>query len=87
MNAIAPTAAAARPIVANYSCDHGVSLKVVFSGNNATVTHARKTVTLSHGLAADGFLYSNRKYSLRGKGNEAIWTAGRARPVNCRVRS
>ncbi|MGE5564315.1 MAG: MliC family protein [Bacillota bacterium] len=87
MGAPPGAAAAARPIVANYTCDRELSLKVVFSGSNAAVTlNGGRTVLLRQGLTADGFLYSSRKYSLRGRGNDAVWTAG-AEPVNCKAKS
>ena len=80
-------AAAAGPIRAKYHCDRGMSLKVVFRGDTAIVTpKGGKPVTLHQGLAADGFLYAKGKYSLRGRGDDATWTAGYNKPLECHAR-
>ena len=42
-----------------------------------------KPVSLKQAMTADGFLYAKGKYSLRGRGNKATWTAGRAKPLKC----
>ena len=76
--------AAKKPIKAKYYCNKGQSLKVVFQGDWATVTpKGGKPVSLKQAMTADGFLYAKGKYSLRGRGNKATWTAGRAKPLNC----
>jgi len=78
--------AGAKPIKAKYTCNRGPSLNVVFQGNKATVTpKGSKSVTLRQGMAADGFLYSKGKYSLRGKGDDVTWTTGRGKPLNCQA--
>ena len=87
LSALAPTAAAdaaKKPIKAKYYCNKGQTLRVVFQGKTATVTpRGGKAVTLKQGMAADGFYYSKGKYSLRGRGNKATWTAGYAKPLKC----
>ena len=76
--------AAKKPIKAKYYCNKGQSLKVVFQGSTATVTpKGGKAVTLRQAMAADGFLYAKGKYSLRGRGSKATWTAGRNKPLKC----
>lgn len=77
--ALVPAGAAdAKPIKAKYYCNKGQTLRVVFQANKATVTpKGGEPVTLKQGMAADGFLYAKGKYSLRGRGNAATWTAGR----------
>lgn len=76
--------AAKKPIKAKYSCSKGKSLKVVFQGNKAVVTpKGGETVTLKQARTANGFLYAKGKYSLRGRGNNATWTAGRHKPLKC----
>jgi membrane-bound inhibitor of C-type lysozyme len=76
--------AAKKPIKAKYYCNKGQSLKVVFQGSWATVTpKGGKTVTLTQARTADGFLYAKGKYSLRGRGSKATWTAGHAKPLKC----
>jgi membrane-bound inhibitor of C-type lysozyme len=76
--------AAKKPIKAKYHCNKGQSLKVVFHGNTAVVTpKGGKTVTLTQARTADGFLYAKGKYSLRGRGDKATWTAGHNKPLKC----
>lgn len=80
--------AAAKPIKAKYVCDKGQSLRVIFLGDKAFVTpKGGKTITLRHGITADGFLYSKGKYSLRGRGDDATWTVGARKPVSCHAKS
>lgn len=80
--------AAKKPIKAKYHCKKGPALKVVFQGNKAIVTpKGGEPVTLKQAMAADGFLYAKGKYSLRGRGNDATWTVGRAKPLKCTSRS
>lgn len=40
-------------------------------------------VTLTQEVSGSGFQYTNGRYSLRGKGNEAIWTVGRMADEHC----
>src|SRR4051812_19480394 len=81
-------AAGAKPIKAKYVCNKGQSLKVVFQGSKAIVTpKGGETITLRQGMAADGFLYSKGRYSLRGRGDDATWTTGRRKPLACHARS
>ncbi len=78
-----PAEAAGGAIKAKYTCNKGQSLKVVFKGSKATVTpKSGKPVTLTESMTADGFLYANSKYSLRGRGNKATWSVGR-RKFSC----
>ncbi len=50
----------------------------------ANVTLADGTlITLPAQIVASGFMYSNGKYSLRGKGNEAMWSVGRMLAEQC----
>jgi membrane-bound inhibitor of C-type lysozyme len=84
----AADAAGTKPITAKYFCNKGQSLKVVFQGSKAIVTpKGGETITLPQGMAADGFLYSKGKYSLRGRGDDATWTSGRGKPLGCHARS
>jgi membrane-bound inhibitor of C-type lysozyme len=52
------------------------SVAIVHFGDN-------QTVTLTQEVSGSGFSYSNGKYALRGKGNEAIWTIGRMADEHC----
>ena len=90
LNGLAFAAAAdarAKPITAKYYCNKGKSLKVVFQGSKATVTpKGGKPVTLYQGMAADGFQYNKGKYTLRGRGDDATWSAGWSKPLHCHAR-
>ena len=85
LSALVPLGAAdAKPIKAKYYCSKGQSLKVVFHANKAVVTpKGGEPITLRQAMTADGFLYAKGKYSLRGRGNKATWTAGKAKPLKC----
>jgi membrane-bound inhibitor of C-type lysozyme len=80
-------AEAKKAITAKYYCNKGLTLKVVFQGNKAVVTpKGGKTVTLPQGMSADGFYYVKGKYSLRGRGDDATWSAGFSKPYSCTAR-
>ena len=83
----APPVAAkhSKAIEAKFKCHGGKTMKVVFGSKTATVIYNKgKPVALPQSLAADGYLYSTAKYSLRGRGNRATWTVRGKRPVDCR---
>lgn len=42
-----------------------------------------QTVTLIQEVSGSGFIYSNERYSLHSKGNEAIWTVGKMAGEHC----
>jgi membrane-bound inhibitor of C-type lysozyme len=42
-----------------------------------------QTLTLIQEVSGSGFKYTNGRYTLRGKGNEAIWTVGRMADEHC----
>jgi len=44
---------------------------------------AEDVVTLPAEKVASGFMYSNGRYTLRGKGNEAMWTVGKMLDEHC----
>lgn len=52
------------------------SVAIVNFGDN-------QSVTLTQEISGSGFKYSNGRYSLHGKGNEAIWTIGRMADEHC----
>lgn len=80
--------------VVEYSCDRNTNITVSFtskkqeniltsiaiinSQNNQAIILAAKQV-------GSGFLYSNGKYSLRGKDNQVQWTIGRMIPLSCTI--
>ena len=72
---------------AKFICKGGSTLGVTFKGNKARVSvPGAEQVVLTQALAADGFLYTKGKYSLRGKGDKVTWKAGSAKPLDCRTR-
>lgn len=89
--AFAATAAAnpgrAAPINATYSCTNGNSLRVAFDGDKAIVTTKNdRPITLTQSMSGDGFLYSDGKHSLRGRGDDATWTKTGYKPLQCSTR-
>jgi membrane-bound inhibitor of C-type lysozyme len=65
---------------ARYACEDGASLSVRFSadGNEAAIERPRQeSLVLPRRAAASGFLYETSQYTLRGKGDEAMWPVGR----------
>ncbi len=72
--------------VANFTCENGQSLRVLFYSNSATVlAKARKAVSLPQLIVADGILYGTSAYKLRGKGNGVTWTAARSKATSCQA--
>ncbi|MEX6725850.1 MliC family protein [Parapedomonas caeni] len=61
-------------------------LVVAFKDEHAEVTLPDGTrLTLPQQRAASGFWYATPRHELRGKGQEATWTVGRAAPLACRA--
>ena len=57
-------------------------------GTSATVVQANEQpLVLPRQRSGSGFLYETPQHTLRGKGDEAMWTVGRRMPVRCRVSS
>jgi membrane-bound inhibitor of C-type lysozyme len=72
---------------AYYGCDDGSGLFVVFEPNAAKVKlESGTTVTLPQQRAASGMWYRSPAYDLRGKGDEATWTATGLAPTQCAVK-
>jgi membrane-bound inhibitor of C-type lysozyme len=76
-----------------YTCNRDTTLSVSFtapeSESNKKITiingFGKQAIILPNVAVASGFLYSNGKYSLRGKGKQASWTVGRMVPFRCSV--
>ena len=74
-----------------YTCNRGTKLSVnfIFKNNNSDKTIAiingfgEQAIILPNKAVASGFLYSNGKYALRGKGEHATWIIGRMAPFQC----
>ena len=53
----------------------------------ANITLADGTlITLPVQKVASGFMYSNGRYTLRGKSNEAMWSVGKMAAENCIIK-
>lgn len=84
--AVAGTAASAADKV-KYDCKGGTVLTVSYKDGKARVSvPGADPVMLTQSLSGDGFLYTKKKYSLRGVGNRVTWETGRGKPLTCRAR-
>ncbi|QLF70187.1 MliC family protein [Peteryoungia desertarenae] len=82
--ALAADSTGSRPVL--FSCDNGITLSVLFAKDHADVTLADGTVvSLPQQIAASGYWYSNGRYELRGKGDEAKFAIGRMAPSTCKA--
>lgn len=82
--AAGPAAAATK---VKYDCKGGTVLTVSFKGGKARVSvPGAEPVMLTQGPSGDGFLYTKKKYSLRGVGNKVTWDTGRGKPLSCKAR-
>jgi membrane-bound inhibitor of C-type lysozyme len=80
------SALAAQAADIRYACDNGTALVVAFSEASAEITLPDGVkVSLPQQVSGSGFWYSNGRYELRGKGEEAQFAIGRMTPVNCKV--
>lgn len=72
-----------------YRCDRGEDISVVFPSSaegSASLLLKGNTIELPKQSAMSGFLYSNGRYSLRGKGEELLLEIGRMAPIKCAKR-
>ncbi len=84
---LAPTLAAQAADI-RYACENGTALIVAFSENAAEISLPDGAkVSLPQQVSASGFWYSNGRYELRGKGEEAQFAIGRMAPVPCKVQA
>lgn len=76
-----------------YTCSRNTNLSVNFTSTSnegdkkiAIINgYGKQSIILPNKTVASGFLYSNGKYTLRGKGDKATWTVGRMAPFQCSV--
>lgn len=71
---------------ATYSCDRGMDITVVYSGDSARVIEAGGEFVLQRESSASGFSYISGTRSLRGKGDEITYAIGRMAPMTCWAR-
>jgi membrane-bound inhibitor of C-type lysozyme/heat shock protein HslJ len=72
--ALAASPLLAEPVRATFLCPRGVTIDVVFDGDSAVLTYRGTSVTLTQAPTGSGYLYTDGRHSLRGKGAEAVWT-------------
>ncbi|NQY89254.1 MAG: MliC family protein [Colwellia sp.] len=76
-----------------YTCNRNTHLSVNFTYPNNESEQSiviingfgKKAIILPNKAIASGFLFSNGKYTLRGKGEKITWTVGRMAPFQCSV--
>lgn len=76
-----------------YTCNRNTKLSVSFTFTNnesdkkiAIINgFGEQAIILPDKVVTSGFFYSNGKYALRGKGEQATWTVGRMIPFQCSV--
>lgn len=66
-----------------YHCQRGESIDVLFTSSAAILTRNSEQHTLAQQPTGSGFLYSNGKISIRGKGDNIILEIGRMAPLDC----
>lgn len=74
-----------------YTCSRNTKLSVNFTSTSndsdkkiAIINgFGKQAIILPNKAVASGFLYSNGKYVLRGKGEQVTWTVGRMAPFQC----
>jgi membrane-bound inhibitor of C-type lysozyme len=69
-----------------YQCDRGTQLSVLYKQDQDMAVIQLEdgtSIELPASPAASGFLYTNGRYALRGKGNEAQWSIGRMAAETC----
>jgi len=79
----------AEAINAVFDCDGDLTLNVVFDNDadpeTAIVTiEGEEPITLPIAMSGSGYYYTNGRYGLRGKGDEAMWEVGRMAPIDCK---
>ncbi|PHR85378.1 MAG: hypothetical protein COA59_03235 [Colwellia sp.] len=76
-----------------YTCNRATKLSINFTSKNkenhkhiAIINgYGEQAIILPSKKTTSGFLYSNGKYTLRGKGEQATWTVGRMADFQCSV--
>jgi membrane-bound inhibitor of C-type lysozyme len=72
---------------ATFVCDETRIVKVSFTPFAAVLENDGLSTDLTQQPAADGFLYTDGRQSLRARGNEATWTDSGGTTHQCRERT
>lgn len=80
-----PAAPAAEPelIRVSYACENGPPLTVIFDNGARTATIEGEGIVLPQVPSGSGFIYETPRHRLQGKGDELLYTVGRAVPRKC----
>lgn len=81
------------PINVKYTCTRDLKLSINFTSKNNDSDNkmaiingfGQQAIILPNKAVASGFLYSNGKHALRGKGEQVTWTVGRMMPFQCSI--
>jgi membrane-bound inhibitor of C-type lysozyme len=68
-----------------YHCEDGSTLIIEYGqgGDRASIQFGSVSADLERKRAGSGFLYEGPGHTLRGKGDEAVWTSEPGSPVKC----
>ena len=70
----------------SYACENGPPLTVIFDNNARTATiEGVPPIVLPQAPSGSGFIYETPRHRLQGKGDELLYTVGRAAPQKCRA--
>ena len=87
--ALAACATAEPPQVAEgrftYACDRGAQLTVVYAGETARIENpdGSEPIVLQRRPSGSGLWYESPTRTIRSKGDEIVYTVGRATPMIC----
>ena len=86
--ALAGAEAADEVIRARYACDQGEKIVVRYFPQKGTAELVRnkKALELRQEVSGSGYIYSNGRTTLRGKGDELSLEIGKRAPISCRAR-
>ena len=87
MLALVGAQAADEVIRAHYACDQGEKIEVRYFPQKGTAVLVRhkKALELRQEVSGSGFIYSNGRTTIRGKGDDLTLEIGRRAPLDCRV--
>ncbi len=71
----------------SYVCDRGPGILVSYSGSVAQLETGSGSLVMTRRPSASGFWYESPTHSIRGKGDELVYTVGRMVPISCHAAS
>ena len=75
-------------IPARYACDNGEKIDVRFFPQKslAVLVRNKRSLELPQQVSGSGFIYSNGRPTVLGKGDDLTLDIGRRAPISCRTR-